>query len=195
MTAPSCPAWLAPCLCSLRLPSLSLQPLLLRHSLTKLVAGACKACYRASCLHTHSHTCSGVVSASGEAGAYACTSQSGASFASASHEGAGEGSPPRPSPKKRKAGVKSAATFSREQVEARWQRYQARVQQPDMQQLAATRAALPIASHRCCPLLPFAGCPLPVAPALYHALNCCLVLRVCWLAVLTACLGVTWAAS
>ncbi|KAL3133848.1 hypothetical protein ABBQ32_008317 [Trebouxia sp. C0010 RCD-2024] len=58
------------------------------------------------------------------------------------------GEAPRPSPKKRKAGVKSAAAFSREQVVARWQRYQAKMQQPDMQQLAATRAALPIAGYR-----------------------------------------------
>ena len=62
----------------------------------------------------------------------------------------------RPSPKKRKAGVKSAATFSPDQVAARWQRYQAKMQQPDMQQLAATRAALPIADYR------FALCRLGV---------------------------------
>ena len=64
------------------------------------------------------------------------------------HEAAGAGGSPRPSPKKRKAGVCSAATFSREQVAARWQSYQARMQQPDMQQLAGTRASLPIASYR-----------------------------------------------
>lgn len=78
---------------------------------------------------------------------------------------AGGGSP-RPSPKKRKAGVKSAATFSCEQVAARWQRYQAKMQQPDMQQLAATRAALPIAGYRFAALCMLEACPLPMESAL-----------------------------
>ncbi|KAL0045428.1 hypothetical protein WJX82_006305 [Trebouxia sp. C0006] len=51
-------------------------------------------------------------------------------------------------PKKRKAGVKSAASFTPQQVEARWQAYQAKLARPDMQQLSATRASLPIASYR-----------------------------------------------
>ncbi|KAA6424000.1 MAG: putative ATP-dependent RNA helicase DHX36-like [Trebouxia sp. A1-2] len=51
-------------------------------------------------------------------------------------------------PRKRKAGVKSAASFTPQQVEARWQAYQAKLARPDMQQLSATRASLPIASYR-----------------------------------------------
>ena len=57
-------------------------------------------------------------------------------------------------PKKRKAGVKSAASFTPQQVEARWQAYQAKLARPDMQQLSATRASLPIASYRCALPLP-----------------------------------------
>ena len=76
------------------------------------------------------------------------------------HEDGPGAGPPRSSPKKRKAGVKSAATFSSEQVSARWQSYQAKIEQPDMQQLAATRAALPIASYRSVLL---SACTLPIA--------------------------------
>lgn len=60
-------------------------------------------------------------------------------------------------PRKRKAGVKSAASFTPQQVEARWQAYQAKLARPDMQQLSATRASLPIASYRCALSLPAAN--------------------------------------
>ncbi len=60
-------------------------------------------------------------------------------------------------PRKRKAGVKSAASFTPQQVEARWQAYQAKLARPDMQQLSATRASLPIASYRCALPLPAAN--------------------------------------
>ncbi len=60
-------------------------------------------------------------------------------------------------PKKRKAGVKSAASFTPQQVEARWQAYQAKLARPDMQQLSATRASLPIANYRCALPLPAAN--------------------------------------
>lgn len=88
--------------------------------------------------------------------------------ASLLHAQAGTGAEgARPSPKKRKARVKSAATFSSEQVAARWQSYQAKMQQPDMQHLAATRAALPIAGYRSAP------CNLALSQTVIHNLAVC----------------------
>lgn len=55
------------------------------------------------------------------------------------------------SPKKRKAGVKGAASFSPEQIAARWQSHLVKQQQPEVQKIAAARAVLPIASHRFSP--------------------------------------------
>lgn len=55
---------------------------------------------------------------------------------------------PSHTPKKRKASSRNAASFSQQQVAACWQAYQGRLQRPDLQQIAAQTAALPIASYR-----------------------------------------------